>query len=544
MIYRRGGFIFLASLICMNLAFPQAGQAVNNDITEPEPVEQQSPRHILVQYVSDRLTRDGHELSNFGVIKLKEGEKLKDRLKELREDPSIKRAAPNYRRDVLEITPNDTDLDTQYSVDLDATSNIQVAQAWTVTKGSKQVILAVIDTGVYLDHEDLKGKIWTNPDEIADNGKDDDGNGYIDDIHGWDFVHDNNNPNPEICSGDNNDGITHGTHVAGIAAAKTNNETGMAGVGWKTKIMALQVSECDGTMSDADIAQAIEYATMMNVDVVNMSLGGFGESSVLEAVVADAIDADVTVVAAAGNNGINVDRFTFQPACIDGVITVAATDENDQPASFSNFGEKCVEVAAPGVNIYSTVFYDETDPNFQLKYDSYSGTSMATPIVAGLASLLKAQEKTLSPAEVSEVLTSSAKDVGSSPAYGDGRVDALAAMLALDSVDEVYLRAYNNENKDKSFADGSTQSDRTPFFTITVAALLKENIAGYYVYFGTNEDADPVKAGTFQTSKKVSVEKMKEAKNGKKYFLKVAVKKADGSQYNHKGKFTYILDTD
>lgn len=508
---------------------------------DPQPVAEQHPRKILVQYKSNLLTPGGYELSNFDIIKLKDGETLRVKLKELRNDPSVRRASPNYQRDVLEITPNDTDLDSQYSVDLDAAANIQVSKAWTVTKGSKQVVIAVVDTGVDLDHEDLPGKIWSNAGEIADNGSDDDGNGLIDDVHGWDFVHDNNNPNPEICDG-SNDGITHGTHVSGIAAGKTNNDLGIAGIGWKTKVMALQVGECDGSMTDEDIANAIEYAVMMGADVINLSLGGFGQSSVLESVVGDAIDAGVTVVAAAGNNGINIDRFPFEPATIDGVITVAATDENDEPASFSNFGTNSVEIAAPGVNIYSTVFYDDTDPNFQIKYDSYSGTSMATPVVAGVVSLLKAQAPNLTPAEITTLLTSSAKDVGSSPEYGDGRVDALEAMLALDSVDEVYMRAYNNEDKDKEFKDGSTQSDQTPFFTITVPRLLQEDISGYFVYFGTNEQADPFTDGTFQTSKKVSVDKLKEA-NGKTYYLKVGVQKTDDSQFDHNGKFTYILDT-
>lgn len=528
-------FVFMLGVIIL---FPhQAAEA-----KQFKKLKYKDPTRILVQYTEKQTTPNGNALSTFGIVKLAEGEDLETKVAELKQDPSILQVAPNYKRGMVEITPNDIKLEEQYSVNQEAQANINVGKAWTVTKGKKKTVIAVIDTGVDMNHEDIKGKTWKNGNEVKDNGIDDDGNGFIDDYRGWDFIHDNNNPNPNVCDDKDNGGVTHGTHVAGIAAANTDNEVGIAGVGWKTKIMALQVADCDGTMSDEHIAEAIEYAVMMGADVINLSLGGFGTSSVLEDVIANAQEAGVVVVAAAGNNGRNIDRFDFQPACIDGVITVAATDADDNAASFSNFGSGCVDLAAPGVNIVSSVYQDSEDPEFQTLYDSYSGTSMSTPVVAGVVSLLLSQDASLTPKQVLTVLRDSTTDVGISAEYGTGRIDAVNALLALDSVNEVHIKAFSNADKDKKYPVGTRQSDRTPFFRWVVPRLLNEDISGYYVYFGTNENADPLTQGTFQTSNTLSIEELAKA-NEKEYFLKVAVKQKNGSIYSKQGKAKYILDT-
>lgn len=530
--------LFLALLACIIVPhhFAEAKQF--------HKLKSKEPKRIIVQYAADRVTPNGTHLSNFGIIKLAEGETLDEKIAELKKDPSILTVAPNYKRGMVEITPNDTHVDEQYSVNQDAGANIDVTKAWTVTKGKKDTVIAVIDTGVQTSHEDISGKIWHNTAEIKNNGIDDDGNGFVDDRRGWDFLHDNNDPNPDPCTdGTSNDGLAHGTHVAGIAAANTDNSTGVAGIGWKTQIMALQVGDCDGSMTDDKIAEAIEYAVMMGADVINMSLGGFGTSSVLDSVVQEAMDAGVVVVAAAGNNAKNVDIFSFMPGCIDGVITVSSTNENDQASSFSNFGSGCVDLAAPGENILSTVYFDEDSSEFNVKYDSYSGTSMATPIVAGVAALLKAQEPDLNQEDVLNILRDTTDDVGLDDAYGTGRVNAVEALLALDSVNEVYIKAFNSSEKKHRFQTGETHDDRTPFFTWVTPKLFNENISGYYVYFGTDEDADAKKNGTFQTKNKFAPDKLPSA-NGKNYYLKVAVKLADDSIYSHRGKFTYILDSE
>lgn len=503
-----------------------------DDITTPDPTR------VLVIYKENIQNPDGTQRSRFESIKLSAGETIESKVAQLKSDPNVRAAAPNYTRAMSEIVPNDVDSE-QYSIDPDSTSNVDVVKAWSVHKG-KGAVVAVIDTGVDLDHEDLKKKIWKNTDEIADNGIDDDGNGYIDDKKGFDFVNNNGNPNPDPCNSGNG-GVSHGTHVAGIAAAKTDNSKGIAGMGWHTKIMALQVAGCDGSMSDAAIAEAVEYAVANGADVINLSLGGFGKSSVLEAVIEDAIAQGVVVVAAAGNEGINVDRFTYQPACITGVVTVAATDSSDEAASFSNFGSGCVDIAAPGVNVLSTVYFEEGSSEFGKKYDSYSGTSMATPVVAGIVSLLKAQEPSITPADVKTTLKDSAKDVGLSSQYGAGRVSAIDAMVELDSVKNVHIRAFKNSDKKKEYDRGSRRKDRTPYFKWTVPQVVNADIKEYCWYFGTNKDADPCTAGKRKEKPKKAIDKLDEA-NEKTYFLKISVIGNDNSVLK-KGKFKYVLDT-
>lgn len=510
-------------LIAVALAvLPHSGQAkffttpVERDIT---------PNHILVHY------RDGH----FGKVKVKTGESIDDKIAELKQRSDVLQAAPNYKRDVTEIIPDDPKWSEQYSIDTSATGSVQASQAWTITKGKKKVRIAVVDTGVQLNHPDLAKKIWNNSDEIADNNIDDDNNGFVDDAHGWDFVEDDNNPNPTPDPTGDNDGLSHGTHVAGIAAAKTNNTTGMAGVGWKVKIMPIKVSDASGTMTDADVVEGIQYAIDNGATVINLSLGGLGYSSVLDEVVQAAIDQGIVVVAAAGNNHRNMNILPFYPVCSAGVIGVSATDESDAVASFSNFGTNCVDVAAPGVDIVSTIYDDA--------YDIYSGTSMATPNVAGIAALLKSQDSSLTPAEVLSIIKDTTDDVDLPTAYGTGRVNAVEALLALDSVDYVQIKAYDSSSKDEQFTNGKTYSDRTPYFNWVVPKLLTSNIKGYYVYFGKNKDADPTTKGTFQTANDIAIAKLDKTSQ-QTYYLKIAVQKGDGSMYNKQGSFTYILSTD
>lgn len=515
------GIILIMSITVLGV-LPQVSQAK----FFADPVERDTaPRHILIRY------QDGH----FGKIKVKTGESIDAKIAELQQRPDVAQAAPNYKRDITEIIPDDPMWSEQYSIDASATGSVQASQAWTITKGKKKVRIAVVDTGVQLDHPDLAKKIWNNSDEIADNGIDDDNNGFVDDVHGWDFIEDDNNPNPTPDPNGDNEGLSHGTHVAGIAAAKTNNTTGMAGVGWKVKIMPIKVSDASGTMTDADVVKGIQYAIDNDATVINLSLGGLGYSSVLDEVVQQAIDEGIVVVAAAGNNHRNMNILPFYPVCSAGVIGVSATDENDNVAGFSNFGTNCVDVAAPGVDIVSTI-YDGA-------YDSYSGTSMSSPNVAGIVALLKSQQSDLTPAEVLSIIKDTADDVDLPAAYGTGRVNAVEALLALDSVNYVQIKAYDSPSKDKQFTSGGTYNDRTPYFTWVVPKLLNSNIKGYYVYFGKNKDADPATQGTFQTINYTTIPKL--AKTSQQtYYLKVAVQKTDGTMYTKQGSFMYILSTE
>ncbi|MBA2113443.1 S8 family peptidase [Bremerella alba] len=291
---------------------------------------------------------------------------------------------------VFNITPNDASYSSTYGM-----NQIDAPEAWNKTTGSDSVVVGVIDTGVDYTHPDLAGNIWTNPGEIAGNGIDDDNNGFIDDVHGYDFV--NND-------GDPMDDNHHGTHVAGTIAAQGNNGRGVSGVAWNTSIMALKFLSASGAGYTSDAVRAINYATMMrtqydvNIRVLNNSWGGGGFSGSLEAAIQASEQADILFVAAAGNDGTNNDSNPHYPSNYDvsNVISVAATDKNDNLASFSNYGASTVDIAAPGVGIYSTIAGGY--------YASFSGTSMAAPHVAGVAALAFAYDPDATAAEVKDAI--------------------------------------------------------------------------------------------------------------------------------------------
>ncbi|NBT14718.1 MAG: subtilase, partial [Planctomycetia bacterium] len=276
-------------------------------------------------------------------------------------------------------------------------ADIRAETAWNTTTGSRNVVVAVIDTGVDYTHPDLAANIWTNPREIAGDGIDNDGNGLVDDLRGWDFA--NNDANPMDDNG-------HGTHVAGTIGATGNNGAGVTGVNWAVSILPLKFLTASGSGSTSSAIAAVNYATQMrrdfgvNIVATNNSWGGGGFSSILR----DAIDAGgragILFVAAAGNDGANADVTPQYPASYPGtsIISVAATTRDNTLASFSNYGLTSVDVAAPGSGIYSTVPGNA--------YATYSGTSMATPHVAGTVALLAAAYPTANAAQIrSAILT-------------------------------------------------------------------------------------------------------------------------------------------
>ncbi|WP_017294026.1 S8 family serine peptidase [Geminocystis herdmanii] len=313
---------------------------------------------------------------------------------------------PNYTISINDISTQATPNDPSYSqlwglhntgqtggtVDAD----IDAPEAWDITTGSSNVIVGVIDTGIDYTHPDLINNMWTNPGEIPNDGIDNDGNGYIDDVYGYDFAYNDSDP-MDVPRGDN---PGHGTHVAGTIGGRGNNGVGVAGVNWNVQLMALKFLDDYGNGSTFNAILAINYATMMGVNLTNNSWGGGGYSQGLYDAISAAGNAGQLFVASAGNDGNNNDAFASYPATynLDNIISVAATDHNDQLASFSNYGATTVDLAAPGVNIYST-FPNNT-------YGSISGTSMASPHVAGVAALLLANNPDLTDEEVKAAILS------------------------------------------------------------------------------------------------------------------------------------------
>ncbi len=309
----------------------------------------------------DISTRKTFAINGYQQVKLPEGADIEEALELYLEDPDVEHAEPNYFVHANATTPDDADFTRLWGLhntgqNVNGTNgtgdaDIDAPEAWDVTAGSSDVVVAVIDSGVDINHPDLQPNIWTNPGETPGNGLDDDGNGYIDDVNGWDFYVNDNDPR---------DAHGHGTHVAGTVAAAGDNGIGVTGVSWSAKIMALRFMDAWGSGTTADAISAIEYASAMGADIINNSWGGSGYNQSLK----DAIEASgALVVCAAGNDGWNTD--TFIPHYPSGyasanIISVAASDQNDNRASFSNYGPFSVHVAAPGTNIYSTAPGRET----------------------------------------------------------------------------------------------------------------------------------------------------------------------------------------
>ena len=321
-------------------------------------------------------------------------------------NPNVEYAQPNFIYHTL-ATPNDPGYPQQWAHEV-----TQAPLAWDITTGNPSVVIAVIDTGVDWNHPDLAANIWTNADEIPGNGIDDDSNGYVDDVRGWDFA--DHYPDP---LGNNNpmDDNGHGTHCAGIIAGIGNNMIGIAGVTWNCKIMAVKAADSGGSAKDSDTVPAIYYATNNSAKIISMSLGGPAMSPEAYEAIKYARSHGVLLVAAAGNEGSSIPSY---PAYFSEVVAVSATDSADKLAWFSNYGS-WVDVSAPGVSIYSTML-DDT-------YTTMSGTSMACPYVAGVAGLIWSRFPTMTNDQVRAQLQNTTDDIGDPGFdiyYGWGRVNA------------------------------------------------------------------------------------------------------------------------
>ena len=370
---------------------------------------------------------EGNGLVNVAQVSLAAGADLLQAIEDLAGLYEVAYAAPNYVYEAeseLEFTPNDPFFGIQYHHPL-----IGNPTAWDTTLGSSDIIVGITDTGVDWDHVDLADNIWSNPGETL-NGIDDDGNGYTDDIRGWDFASNDNNP-------DESGGSTHGTHVSGIAAARTNNGVGVAGNSGRSTIMPMRIS---GSPNSAIYAGAFSYAADEGAHIVNTSFNI--DARVGDPTFTNALqylyDNDVLHFNSAGNgNQLNPPRQAFEQS-----LLVASTTSTDTKSSFSNYGTG-IDVSAPGSSIYSTYPNDG--------YTTASGTSMASPNAAGVAALTWSAHPTWTRDQVAAQVVGTATNIDAlNPAYagllGGGRVnsaDAISTTLAAPQVD--FLQGLPNE---------------------------------------------------------------------------------------------------
>lgn len=345
-------------------------------------------------------------------------------------DKNVVYAEPNYIFEAFEV-PNDPSFSQQWGLNQSSGIDVDALEAWDVERGNDTVWIAIVDTGVSWKHPDLAINVWNNTDEVID-GTDTDGNGYIDDVRGWDFV---NVTGPYLpicadvdCTGRDNDpmdGQGHGTHCSGIAAAVTNNSVGIAGICWNCKIMAVRAgwntTTGSGAFLNADSSAAVIYAADNNASIISMSWGGSTISNTIWTAINYSYSQGAVLIGAAGNSNLSNKHY---PAGYDNVIAVSSTDENDErsvwgAASASNYGS-WIDVAAPGSDIYSTI-YNTT-------YMSKGGTSMATPLVSGLAGLILSRNSSFTQEEIRTILRSTTDSINTSEYIGVGRINAYTAI--------------------------------------------------------------------------------------------------------------------
>ncbi|MCK4365535.1 MAG: S8 family serine peptidase [Thermoplasmatales archaeon] len=364
-------------------------------------------------------------LSNVYKFTLTENADILAAAEEYAKDPNIKYAEPNYILHTCKV-PNDPFFNEQWALhnigQTGGTSDadINAPEAWNVTTGDQDIVIAVIDSGVDYNHPDLADNIWVNEDEIPDNNVDDDGNDFVDDVRGWDFVNKDNDPM---------DSYGHGTHCAGIAAAVTNNSIGVAGVCWNSKIMSIKTGNTM-SLNMVAVAKGIIYAVKNGADVISMSFGSRAFMKLLRDVTNFAYINGVVLVAGAGNNPKDQ---KFYPAALDNVIAVGATNNKDKRAWFSTYG-KWIDVAAPGVDILSlrakdTDMYSDETHIVDEDYYFASGTSMACPHVAGLAGLILSKYQDISPDLVRASIYYSADRLSLPFRIGRGRVNAYEMLI-------------------------------------------------------------------------------------------------------------------
>jgi subtilisin family serine protease len=414
----------LSLLIVLSLATPSSvlAQDINDFQPAADELAEHVPGELLIRFypgvnsaqAADMMSEMGvthkRKIAAIGVhvVKLPPGLSVEQAIDRFSQRPGVEYVEPNYIMQIAAASQAEI-------VDQWGWTKIQTQEAWD-TLGINQkneVLLATVDTGIDPSQSDLNARIWTNPDETAGDGNDNDGNGHVDDTWGWDFVNNDNDP-----SDDN----MHGTAVSSVMVANQDG-AGMVGVCPWCKVMAVKVLGANGSGTLDVVASGITYAAQKNAKVINLSLTGPAGSQALEDAVNYAWDLGTVVIAAAGNDGLKTTRF---PAGYANVISVASTNPEDEHSCFSNHEDGYISVAAPGEAIYVIDIN-----NSETGYGYYSGTSLSAPHVAGVAGLLFGKGSGFNQTEVRAIIEDSAVDLGSpgvDAAFGSGRVDALRAL--------------------------------------------------------------------------------------------------------------------
>jgi thermitase len=489
--------VFAAVLVVFVVLQGATQEAMTQPVVGEEPTYQEgsgrqfAPGEIIVELEESASRADLRELnqendatieedlprSDVNVVDLPRDLTVSEAVRTYEDSPDIAYAEPNFKLQPAAV-PNDPGYKYLYGLNNTGQTggttdaDIDASEAWNTTTGSAGTVVAVIDEGIDINHPDLRDNIWTNPDEISGNGKDDDKNGYVDDINGYDFANNDNTVyDPDLITGN---GDEHGTHVAGTIAATANNGVGITGVNWDARIAALKFLGPDGGYT-SDAVEAINYAVREGMPISNNSWGGGGKSQSLQDAIAKADAAGHLFVAAAGNGGSdgvgdNNDVTPHYPSNYENsnIISVAATDATDTLASFSNFGATTVDLAAPGVSILSTL------PG---GYGRYSGTSMATPHVAGVAALIESENSILDDAGIkSQILQFADKKTSlQNKVVTGGRLNASGSVTQKVAPDKTRpsITALRP-------VPGSKIRDRTPTIRATVkderTELVKSNI--------------------------------------------------------------------
>ena len=392
------------------------------------------PGELLVKLMSESQVR---------TVRFYSAEPLESVRSDFLKNPKVEYAEPNYLVHLSAFDPNDVYYPQQWYL-----RQIAAPLAWERTTGSPDVVVAVIDSGVDINHPDLKANIWRNPGEVEGDGQDNDGNGFADDVRGWDFIDSTNDPRPDATPPYSRTALNHGTLVAGIITAVGNNVEGVSGVAWHTRIMPLRVLDSNGQGDVEAVARAVDYAVNNGAGIINLSFVGSGYSQRLYDALQRAYRKNVVIVSAAGNlnesvNGSgDLDEHFLYPVCYDAadvvnktnwLLGVTATDTLDQRAPFANVGSRCVDIAAPGVSMFGAQVYDLAKGLPEAYGGGWSGTSLAVPLVSGVAALVRAAYPKLTNVQVIQVLLSSSDNIdrsnqGLRGKIGVGRINASRAL--------------------------------------------------------------------------------------------------------------------